>query len=159
MSSGGNFMDSTTVNKLQDLLSINIDSQKGFQEAAEATKDISLRQLFNEFEQKRAHNAAELRQLVAEAGQTPTSSGSVSGALHRWWIDAKEALGGDDAESILSEAERGEDSIKNTYEETLSELQDSRAREVVQRQFNNVKEGHDRVKQLRERYRLKNPRG
>src|SRR4051812_20635322 len=95
--------DSTTMNKLQDLLSINIDSQKGFQEAADATKDISLKQLFTEFGQKRAHNAAELRQLIAESGQQPSSSGSVSATLHRWWIDAKQALTGNDAESILSE--------------------------------------------------------
>jgi uncharacterized protein (TIGR02284 family) len=158
MSNSG-MIDSATVSKLQDLLSINIDSQKGFQEAAEATKDISLRQLFSEFERKRAHNAAELRQLVAEAGQTPTSGGSVSATLHRWWIDAKQALTGNDAESILSEAERGEDSIKHTYEESLPEISNSRAREVVERQFKNVKEGHDRVKQLRESYRLRNPRG
>jgi uncharacterized protein (TIGR02284 family) len=150
--------DTDTMNKLQSLLSINIDSQKGFQEAAENTKDVSLKQLFTEFGQKRAHNAAELRQFITASGEQPDETGSVSATLHRWWIDAKQALTGNDTQSILNEAERGEDSIKNTYESTLAELNDTRAREIVERQFKNVKEGHDRVKQLRESHRLKNPR-
>jgi len=152
-------LDTNTVSKLQDLLSINIDSQKGFQEAADTTKDISLKQLFTEFGQKRAHNAAELRQVIMAAGEEPTNSGSVSGTLHRWWIDAKQALTGNDAQSVLNEAERGEDSIRNSYQSTLRDIGDPRAREVVERQFKNVREGHDRVKQLRDSYRLKNPRG
>jgi uncharacterized protein (TIGR02284 family) len=114
--------------------------------------------MFTEFGQKRAHNAAELRQAIAAAGEQPSDSGSVSATLHRWWIDAKQAITGQDALSVLNEAERGEDSIKNTYETALSEVSDPTARDVIERQYKNVKEGHDRVKQMRESYRLKNPR-
>jgi len=150
--------DSDTVNKLQDLLSVNIDSQKGFQEAAETTTDLSLKQLFNEFGQNRAHNAAELRQYIISAGEKPTNSGSVSGAIHRWWIDAKQALTGNDAASVLTEAERGEDSIKHTYEKVLPEIIDPHARSVVERQYRNVKDTHDRVRQLRDASKIRNPR-
>ncbi len=76
-------LDSTSVDKLQSLLSINIDSQKGFQEAADCTTDAQLKSLFFEFSQKRAHNAAELRSYISSAGKEPTNSGSLSGTLHR----------------------------------------------------------------------------
>jgi uncharacterized protein (TIGR02284 family) len=151
-------MDDRTVDKLQDLLSINIDSQRGFEEAAETTNDPELKNLFRDFSQRRAHNAAELRQCIASAGKEPTNSGSVSATLHRWWIDAKQAVTGKDAASILSEAERGEDSIKHEYEEALKDVGDVGVRDVIERQFRNVKEGHDRVKALRESYRSRNPR-
>ena len=152
-------MDDKTVDKLQDLLSINIDSQRGFEEAAEHTNDAELKSLFRDFSQRRSHNAAELRQAISSAGKEPTNSGSVSATLHRWWIDAKQTVTGKDAASILSEAERGEDSIKDEYEAALNEVNDLGMREVVERQYRNVKEGHDRVKALRDSYSRRNPRG
>jgi uncharacterized protein (TIGR02284 family) len=150
-------IDDKTIDQLQDLLSINIDSQRGFEEAADTTNDPQLKMLFRDFSQRRAHNAAELRQCISAAGKEPTNSGSVSGTLHRWWIDAKQAFTGKDAAAILTEAERGEDSIKHEYEDALKDVNDLGMRDVVERQFRNVKEGHDRVKALRDSYR--NPRG
>lgn len=149
--------NSPSLGQLQDLLSINIDSQKGFQEAADSTTDTQLKTFFSEFSQKRAHNAAELRSFISAAGEQPTSSGSMSAAIHRWWIDAKQALTGKDPKSILNEAERGEDSIKKVYENALAAIGDSGARELVERQYKNVREGHDQVKALRDSYH-RNPR-
>ena len=149
------------IDHLQDLLSINIDSQRGFEEAAENTNDPELKNLFRDFSQRRSHNAAELRQYIASTGRTPTESGSVSATLHRWWIDAKQAVAGKDAASILTEAERGEDSIKKEYETVLEDQDIGAVREIVDRQYRNVKEGHDRVKALRDSYKDKprNPNG
>jgi uncharacterized protein (TIGR02284 family) len=151
-------IDDATVGRLQDLLSINIDSQRGFEEAAETTNDPELKNLFRDFSQRRAHNAAELRQCISAAGKQPTNTGSVSATLHRWWIDAKQAVTGKDAGSILTEAERGEDSIKHEYESALKDVADVGVRDVVERQYRNVKEGHDRVKALRDTYKARNPR-
>jgi len=153
------FLDDKSVHQLQDLLSINIDSQRGFEEAAENTNDPQLKSLFRDFSQRRAHNAAELRQCITGAGKEPTTSGSVSATLHRWWIDAKQAMTGKDAESILNEAERGEDSIKDEYEGALQNLPESSgARTLVEQQYENIREGHERVKTLRDSYRARNPR-
>lgn len=150
-------MDDATRKGLQSLLSINIDSYKGWDHAAEHTKDLQLQGFFLEMSDSRKRNADELRSLVYNAGEEPTESGSISGQLHRWWIDAKQALVGGDAQSALNEAERGEDAIKNTYEKAISDIHDARALDVVQRQFQSVRASHDRVKALRDRY--KNPRG
>ena len=144
-----------TVDRLQDLLSINIDSQRGLEEAADNTNDPQLKNLFRDFSQRRAHNAAELREAISAAGATPTESGSVSATLHRWWIDAKQTVTGKDPESILTEAERGEDSIKEEYEKALKDAGIGPVREIVDRQYRDVKAGHDRVKLLRDAYREK----
>jgi uncharacterized protein (TIGR02284 family) len=150
--------DSDSLSTLQDLLSINIDSQRGFEEAAKDTNDPQLKQMFMEYGQKRAQNAAELRQYIMSAGEQPSNSGSVTAAIHRWWIDAKQALTGNDAQSVLNEAERGEDSIKNTYQRALDKISDSTARAVVERQYSNVRDGHDRIRDMRDAQRLRNPR-
>jgi uncharacterized protein (TIGR02284 family) len=150
--------DTKALGQLQDLLSINLDSQKGFQEAAESTTESRLKELFAEYSQRRAQNAAELSSFIRSEGREPTNSGSISGTLHRWWIDAKQAFTGKDPTSILNEAERGEDSIKHEYESALQKVTDPSALELVERQYRNVKEGHDRVKALRDSYRARNPR-
>lgn len=151
-------LDDKTVDRLQDLLSINIDSQRGFEEAAETTNDPQLKSLFRDFSQRRAHNAAELRQCITAAGKEPTNSGSVAATLHRWWIDARQAMNGKDAQSILNEAERGEDSIRDEYQDVLKDVSDPGVRNVVEQQYRNVLEGHDRVKTLRDSYKIRNPR-
>lgn len=148
---------SKSVNELQELLSINIDSQKGFQEAADITNENTLKSLFTEFSQERAHNAAELHSILTSAGQKPTSSGSVSGAMHRWWLDAKHALTGKDPQAILSEAERGEDTIRDAYESALHSLSEPTIRSLVERQYRNVQKDHERVKSLRDSYRRNPP--
>ncbi len=81
----------------------------------------------------------------------------MTGTIHRWWMDAKQALMGAEPESVLAEAERGEDSIKETYERALQHMGHVTVRDVVERQYKNVTEGHDRVKALRESYKRRNP--
>lgn len=156
MSENADF-DDVTRGHVQDLLSINIDSSKGWQHAADDVKDPSLRKFFAEMSAARQSNAQELRDLVESFGEKPSERGSVSGQLHRWWVDAKAALTGGDAHSVLAEAERGEDSIKHEYEEALREIDDRSVRSVVERQFRNVQQGHNQVKAMRDRYR--NPPG
>jgi uncharacterized protein (TIGR02284 family) len=150
-------LDDSTRGSLQSLLSVNIDSYKGWEEAAEHTKDLSLQTFFREMSDVRKHNADELRQLVAEAGVDPADHGSISGQLHRWWIDAKQAIAGGDAKSVLNEAERGEDSIKHEYEQALGSIHNTEALDLVQRQYRNIAQEHNRVREMRDHYR--NPRG
>ena len=89
--------------------------------------------------------------------QNPAQSGSVTGTMHRWWLDIKSKVTGGGIYSVLAEAERGEDSIKNEYESALKDVQDAGVIGIVERQYNNVREGHDRVKALRDSYN-RNPR-
>src|SRR5262245_20092957 len=74
-------LDDKTVNKIQELLTANIDSQKGFEEAAGLTKDPDLKQLFSELSQNRSTNADELRQFITSSGQQAKTSGTVAGTL------------------------------------------------------------------------------
>ena len=42
-------------------------------------------------------------------GGRPEEGGSVSGAVHRGWMNIKDAVAGHDDKAIIAEAERGED--------------------------------------------------
>src|SRR3569623_1564496 len=107
------------VSTMNDLIETCRDGQEGFQQAAEAINDSELKTLFYEYSQQRAQFGAVLMELVRELGGDPTHSGSTAGALHRGWMDLKSAITGGSEESILNEAERGEDSAKDAYKDAL----------------------------------------
>jgi uncharacterized protein (TIGR02284 family) len=139
-----------TVDKLQDLLQVNIDSENGFREAAEQVDDVALRRIFRQFADERQANAAELKTFISFNGERTVQDGSVMAALHRAWMDLKAALSSNDAKAVLNEAERGEDHIKNMYEDVLTKTAGSAVNDVLQHQYAKVKAAHDVVRDLRD---------
>lgn len=139
-----------TLNRLNDLIRLNIDSVRGFTEAADVVSDQELKARFRQFAQERQVNVEELKRYVKWSDEEPEDSGSTLGAVHRWWLDLRAKAAGGDPGAVLSEAERGEDAIKNEYEEALRDLSGSPVRNVVERQYENVRRGHDQVRALRD---------
>ena len=102
---------SNTTSILNDLIETLKDGQEGFRAAAEDVKSSDLKTLFSEYSLQRSQFAGELQSLAHSLGEKePETAGSVSGALHRGWINLKSALTSKDEQAILAECERGEDS-------------------------------------------------
>jgi uncharacterized protein (TIGR02284 family) len=141
-------LSSETIAQLQDLIQLNIDSQKGFIEASEHLEEMSLRGLFEALAAERGQQAQELQAVVAANAEHPQDTGSVSAAMHRVWIDLRSAMGGG-ATAMLQEAERGEDTIKEKYEEVLSTASPA-IRDIIVRQASAVKMAHDRIRDMRD---------
>ena len=138
----------STINNLIETLK---DGEKGFKEASDAVKDPQLKSLFREYSQQRHRFASELQIQAQTLGEAkPEKSSSTAGAMHRAWINLKSAVTSGDDKAILSECERGEDSAINEYEEAMQDGLTGTAREVVARQFTEIKSAHDRVKHLRD---------
>jgi uncharacterized protein (TIGR02284 family) len=144
-------LERKTLDSLQELIQINIDSRDGFNEAAAQLDDMTLSSMFRQLGEDRDGQASELRTLVAANREEPEDSGSMAAAAHRMLIDIRAALGGGIG-AILSEAERGEDWIKGKYEEVLKQTAGSAVNDVLQRQYAAVKTAHDRVRDLRDAY-------
>lgn len=140
----------TTLDALQELVQINIDSSKGFREAAEAVENDSLRPMFNQLSVTRQQNATELQGYLRANDEKPEDSGSALGKMHRTWLEFRAALNGGDAKVILVEAERGEDVIKSTYEKLIKETTGSAMNDVLHRQYSQVKSQHDQIRNLRD---------
>ncbi len=140
-----------TVEELQGLIQINLDSQLGFDEAASEVEknDASLAKLFRTYATERSRQASELKSFVSLNNTQPRDDGSFSGSAHRGWINLKAALGGG-KQMILNEAERGEDAIKAKYEEVLKSTSGSGITDVLNRHYAEVKRTHDKVRDLRD---------
>ena len=97
--------------------------------------------------------AAQLQEQVRALGHEPETGGSVSGAIHRGWVEVKSAVTGRDAKAILEECERGEDYAKARYADVLKRDLPTQLREIVQRQYEGVLSNHDRIRRLRDQYK------
>jgi uncharacterized protein (TIGR02284 family) len=138
----------STINGLIETLK---DGQKGFQEASEGVKDPNLKSLFSGYSQQRARFATELQSQARNLGESePEKTSSAAGAMHRAWINIKSAITSGDDTAILSECERGEDSAVNEYKKAMEDNLTSPLRELVSRQYSEVKSAHDRIKTLRD---------
>lgn len=148
-------LNDTTVAKLQTLIRANIDSYDGLRESAEQIDDALVAELFRELAAERSTLAAELQDYVTWNSEQAVEKGSYAAAVHRTWIDIRSMLSGGDAYAILCEAERGEDHIKHAYEDALKETAGSAMNDVLQAQYAQVKQGHDRVRDLRDAFKAK----
>ena len=136
------------VSTLNNLIETCKDGQNGFQTAADGVKNSELKTLFHTYSQQRAQFAGELQGEVRRLGGDPEQTGSVAATLHRGWIDIKSAVTGEDENAVISECERGEDSAVSNYKDALNANLPADVRSIVERQYTQVKEAHDRIRAL-----------
>src|SRR5947207_11037325 len=140
-----------TISTVKSLIETLKDGQEGFKQAAEGVKDLQLKSLFNEYSRQRSRFASELQSQVQSLGELkPETSGSAAGALHRAWINLKSAVTSGDDHALLTECERGEDSAVKEYKKAIAENLSAPSREMVSRQYSEIKNAHDRIKNLRD---------
>jgi uncharacterized protein (TIGR02284 family) len=137
------------ISTLNNLIETCKDGQEGFRVAADGVKNSNLRTLFNTYSQQRAQFAAELQAEVRRLGGDPEKTGSVAGSLHRGWINIRSAVSGQDDSAIIAECERGEDSAVSNYQDALKEILPADIQSLVERQYTQVKEAHDRIRDLK----------
>ena len=138
-----------TLKKVKDLARVNIDSSKGFCEASDSLTNTTLASYFKQWSEDRQENAEELQQVVTINAEEPPEEGSWMAAFHRSWLAVRTALSSNDDLAVLEEAERGEDYIKEAYEDALKETAGSAVNDVLQKQYSGVKAVHDTVRDLR----------
>ncbi len=139
------------ISTLNSVIETLKDGQEGFRQAAEAVKDSQLKSLFSELSLQRSKFAGELQNHLIQMGEPkPEDSSSTAGALHRAWINMKSAITSQDDHAILSECERGEDSAVAEYKKAMDAELPGPARDIISRQYTEIKAAHDKVKALRD---------
>jgi uncharacterized protein (TIGR02284 family) len=145
-------MATNVVSVLNDLIETSKDGEKGFRKAAEDAHDSQLKTMFLERAEDCARGARELQDAVQTLGGKPETGGSMSGALHRGWVDVKSAVSDRSDHAILVECEKGEDVAKKRYHDALEKDLPADVRAIVERQYQGVLQNHDRVRELRDQH-------
>ena len=143
----GSTADTTVLNTLIGTL---VDSVEGYQKAAADTENTRYAEMFNARAQERQQALTGLQAAVAKLGGNPEDDGTTAGAVHRGWINLKEAVLGRDDEAIVNSVESGEDYLKDKFETALKNTDlPAEARSAVEQAWQSVKAGHDQMSQLK----------
>src|ERR1700730_3549490 len=134
---------------LNNLLETTQDGVRGFVACAEGVTNPRLKMVFEAAARRCDEGAAELKAKIRSLGGEPATSGTVSGSIHRAWTNIISSITGMDEHAVLAECERGEDAAKRAYEAALDEALPTNVEAIVRRQYQGVKENHDRIRDLR----------
>ena len=138
---------------LNELVITLKDGQKGYADAMTDVEDTQLKETFKKYAVQRAGFITEIEDQMFKLDLHPdTNEGSsMTGTVHRAWIDLKSALTSKDNKAVLNECERGEDYAKKAYETTLK-AQDlpPTLKSVIEKQYQGVQEAHNTIKSLRD---------
>jgi uncharacterized protein (TIGR02284 family) len=137
------------IGTLNDLIETCKDGEEGFRACADAVKNQQLKVFFEQKAERCRVGGGQLQQKVRELGGDPERGGSMTGAVHRFWLDIRSRLAGMDDHALLDECERGEDSAKHAYEEALQEDLPADVRTLIGKQYREVKMNHDSVRDMR----------
>lgn len=138
------------ISTLNTLTATLIDSINGYEDSAKNVENERLRQIFREHADQRQRAVEELRAEVRRLGGNPEDDGSFLGKAHQRFEDLKAAVTGRDEKAIINEVERGEDYLKEKFETALESGDlTGESRQVVERAYQSVREGHDQMSQLK----------
>ncbi|WP_442587708.1 ferritin-like domain-containing protein [Pedobacter sp. AW31-3R] len=97
------------ISDLKGLVNILNDGKEGYASASETTENPELKGIFATYSSQREAFAEELKTHLNEhGGDSENESGGVLGALHRTWIDIKQALSSKEDAAILGAIVTGE---------------------------------------------------
>ncbi len=129
-----------TIKALNFLIGTAIDGEKGYREAAEESDSAELKALLTQRGQQRAKFRQELEAEVERLGGDPKESGSAGAALHRAWLNVRDAVTGKGDEAVIRESERGEKAALDNYDDVLGRELPSDVKTLVARQRGEVEE-------------------
>ena len=142
---------STDAKVTRDLIETLRDGEEGFAKVADKLEGSDTPQIgetMRRLSNQRAQFRIELDELAKAYDDDVDESGSTVAALHRGWIDLKDALTGSSPAHVLKAAETGEEHAVSEYDKALDADVSDGLRAVVVRQRNDIVAARDEVKAL-----------
>ncbi|MEX0649144.1 MAG: PA2169 family four-helix-bundle protein [Balneolaceae bacterium] len=136
-----------SIETYNNLIRICADGKEGYEHAAKNVEDPTMQMTFRRFAQERAQFMEQLQEQVAQLEGEPEHEGSVTGSLHRSWMDIKAALTSGNEESIIRACITGEESAISEYEAALKDTHMTpAARQVIAEQYSKIKQALATIK-------------
>lgn len=139
----------TSLNRLVDLL---VDSARGYHEASQVATDTTIQSEFSKMATKRAQLVDRFQDKVEMAGGRSDADGTVSGTAHRMFLNVR-SLFQNDTKAAIAEVERGEDALKEAFEDVLrdDDVTDD-VRSFVRSVYPDVKSDHDKWSAMKQQF-------
>jgi uncharacterized protein (TIGR02284 family) len=141
-------LDSSSIEALEELVQVNIDSHRGFKALSMQIEDADCRNLFREIAWRRRDHADLLLRHMHTRESEIEQHGAFRRALHRWWFHVRTSLEAANTRDLLAEAVNGEDAVEKCYERVFLLMSDGTVRDVLGAQYREVRRDHHRLHAL-----------
>lgn len=138
------------IDVLNELIQVSKDAEQGYRTAAENVTNSELETVFRGYAKQRAGFVQELEAEFERLGGRDSDSGTLSGALHRGWMDLKSALSGGDPRGMVAACESGEERAEAAYARAATTGISGKGRSLLEKQWQQVKEAHKRMHRLKD---------
>ena len=133
---------------LNHLLETCRDGERGYRFAAQHATDPEVLEIFTTLAVQRVNFAEELAPHVRRLGGQANTSGTTAGAIHRGWMNLKDALSNQPDDMLLAEAERGERAAIDAYAGALDGMLPPTVTDIVERQHTTIRGAYARLLEI-----------
>lgn len=133
---------------LNHLIEMCRDEARTLRFAAEHVQDPGVQATFKQLASDRGRFADDLLRHAQRLGGAEAHDGTTRGALHQQWLAFKHALMGSSERRMIAEAANVERQTLVSFEQALADLLPPTARELVEQQCVQLRQGHQRVRSL-----------
>jgi len=138
-------MEENEKDTMKDLLIRLVDSREGYKDAAEHAEQERHKKMFGDLSAKRGEYAEDVRKALASHGCEYNTDGSFEAGVHRFFMNIKDKLGGDD-EELMESILTGESNLLEQYEDAIKCCKtDTAILEKLQKQHKEVKTNYDLI--------------
>jgi uncharacterized protein (TIGR02284 family) len=147
--------DKSLVYVLNGLIHVCREGYAGYMRAAEGITSSAYRTMFAEYAHQRNRFASQLANFVVEYGGDPEDDGTSMKMFPHGWVGIEPAVMGGDYGAIFAECENSDVAAKTAYERVLEMTLPKAVATVINQQYKQIIEVHDRIHNLREAYHVK----
>jgi len=143
------------ISDLKGLVNILNDGKQGYESAAETTDSLELKAIFRKDALERAAYTAELKAHIKVHGSNAddNDNGGVLGAVHRTWIDIKQAFAGNENKAILDSIITGEKAAIEKYDAYIADYTDHADHlTLLKKQRDGIQEDLNQIQSLKLQY-------
>ncbi|WP_431295126.1 PA2169 family four-helix-bundle protein [Pedobacter sp. P26] len=142
------------ISDLKGLVSIINDGKEGYSSAAESTDNVELKAVFLKYVAERALYENELKAHLEKHGvNSDNQEGGILGAIHRTWLDIKEALTDKSETALLSAVVTGEKAALEKYDMVIKDNElHSDHLNLLTTQRNGIAEALKEIEVLEQKY-------
>lgn len=137
-------VDTEARDAVNHLIDIVADGVEGHRKSAELVEDQVAQSLFQLWSRERTEFLGALQNIASRFDANEDDPGTTTGTLHRAWMTAANAITGDD-ESVIEAAVNGEQAALDAYEAALDTDLPDEVRTVIQNQYEQVRDIHERL--------------
>jgi uncharacterized protein (TIGR02284 family) len=110
----------TVEDTISYLVEVCHDGHSGFEAAADAMTDATLKMELLRYSRQSAQFITDLEQTLRTLGQTPPTHGTISGALRRGWMHLARVITRGDEHAILHACKSAQDAAVMAYSNALA---------------------------------------